>query len=165
MKKILICIVFLFLLTGCSKIFEKENSKYYNNYLNFIELIESNDVFKNNSDFLDVSIESYKTNEGYRYYIFIDNPKIEMYEVKAVAIIENQDYTSNMAGNFGIFEAKTYNLIPNQVNSDSGYLKGFIISALSEKPEFKVKLIIQWKNFDLSIINQEFLEFKVKVES
>lgn len=157
MKKFFIVLICLILLTGCGKNNTISDS-YNDKYLDLIDMLNSNVEFKDSSELFSITKEISQTTDGYRYFIVIDNPKIAMYNIEAVAIEKNVDYSTTMAANAGIFEGEYYSLIPNQTNVDDGYVKGVSISALTDNPTPTLYLLVQWHNKDLSITNRQFIK-------
>lgn len=162
MKKLLALVMVCLCLTGCKKktdVTSDANDKY----LNMIELVRSYDTFSDASEYFRVESEVANIGQGaYRFYIFIDKPKVAMYDIEAIAIEENVDYTDFMAANIGIYETSVYNMIPNQVNVDRGYAAGVIISGLTSNPNASLYMLVQWKNKDLSESYKEYLKIDLK---
>jgi hypothetical protein len=163
MKKALLLIILLLSLSGCLNAGRKE-ANVNERYSNIIELIREHENFASSSNYYDISVEMAKINEGYRYYITIDNPRIAMYDIEMLAIEEGVDYMSNMAANVGIFEETQYNMIPNQANAAKGFTKGVIASGVSSKPETTLYVFTQFKNQDFSKIHSEYFKLDAKYE-
>lgn len=146
MKKIILLISLLLLLNGCALLPEKDDNDVL--YLSLIDSLNLRDSsgFIAKSEIFDVTFELSELNNGYRYYVTIDNPKYAMYGVSILAIEDGVDYSDKMAANAGVFEDNDYYLIPGQANPSKGYVKGISISGISnsleEKP--KLKVIVQW---------------------
>lgn len=161
MKKFLITLLSLVLLSGCN--FGKKTADPNDKYLDMIELVNSYDDFSSVSDYFDITAEETKLGDGsYRFYIVIDKAKVAMYDVEAIGIEKNVDYTSFMAANVGIFEDSTYTMIPNQANPDNGYVSGIVISGLTANQETSIYLLVQWKSKDLLTTTRQFLKVDVK---
>ena len=159
MKKVIICLLVLLTLSACGK----NNTQKANEekYLDYCELLVTHEEFKDRSEFFDVSSDITNTDEGYRYYIIIDNPKIAMYNIEAVALEKEVDYTVNMAANIGIFEENKYTFIPNQANPDDGFVKGISISGLTTNPSPTLYLLVEWSDSGLNITKREFLKVNI----
>lgn len=159
MKKIILCITLLLVLCGC----KKDTTEQANNekYLDYCELIKEHDTFKDGSEYFDVSSDITKIDEGYRYYIIIDNPKIAMYNIEAVAIEMDSDYTKTMAANIGIFEENKFSFVPNQANPDAGFVKGISISGISENNNPTLYMLVEWNDVGLNITNREFIKVTI----
>ena len=164
MKKALLIFTLLLALSGCMNIGRKE-ANVNERYSNIIELIKEHENFATTSNYYDISVEMAKINEGYRYYITIDNPRIAMYDIELLAIEDGVDYMANMAANVGIFEETQYNMIPNQSNAAKGFTKGIIASGISTKPETTLYIFTQFKNQDFSKIHSEYFKLNVKYET
>lgn len=146
MKKIILLIALVLLLNGCALVPAKDDKDVL--YLNLIDSLNLRDKngFETNSEIFDLTFELNEIENGYRYYVTLDNPKYAMYGVSILAIEEGEDYSDKMAANAGIFEDDDYYLVPGQAEPSKGYVKGISISGLSnsleEKP--KLKVIVQW---------------------
>lgn len=158
MKKFLIYLLILLTLSSCTVFDKKEEINQV--YLDLLQLVRDNDKFKNNSDIVSINLSVSKIADEYRYDIFIDEPLIAMYRVKAIAIFEGVDHQEAMALNFGVFDNKSYNLIPNQSYVEKGYIKGFIMSGVNPKKVSKIQILLQWQNFDNSETFKEFITIK-----
>lgn len=163
MKKLVLILLFLLLISGCNQSNKQEETKYQR-YFDMIALINDNDVFLEESNNFDISGEIAKVDGGYRFYIFVENPRIAMYDVEILAIEKNKDYSKNMAANLGVFEDSEYAFIPNQTNPNKGYYKGASISALTDKTSTKVYALIQWHNKDLSKLYREYITLDLSYE-
>lgn len=155
MKKLILVFLCL-ILFGCDKGVDKKNLSFQS-YNDMKQLLQTNQKYGNRFEQAKLSVEVDKVDKEYRYYIFLDNPKIAMYDIRAMAIIDGQNYDNIMAANFGIFEDVNYSMIPNQSNVKNGFIKGFMMSGSSIKPSFKLKILIQWQNENNSKLFQEFI--------
>jgi len=91
------------LLTSCS------NSKDIDagameRYNSMIEQLSTRTDFKTKSEYFDISLDVGSIDGAYRFYVTIDNPKAAMYNVEAIAIESDVDYSNEMAANIGLFE-------------------------------------------------------------
>ncbi len=162
-KKILSCLLIVFLLTACtdSSTINKSSSERYNS---MIEQLVSRTDFKTSSEYFDIAFQITSIDGGYRFYITIDNPKVAMYNVEAIAIESGVDYSNNMAANIGLFENGKYSLIPNQSNISKGFVKGVNISGTTTNAEPTLYVLVVWSNKDLSITKREFFRLGVTNE-
>ena len=163
MKKIVLMLVLLLSLSGC-KDFGKKKANLNERYNYIIEMIREHENFSSTSNYFDISVEMAKINDGYRYYITVDNPKIAMYDIELLAIEDGVDYLSNMAANVGIFEETQYNMIPNQANAAKGYTKGVVASGVSKNAQTTLYIFTQFKNADFSKTHAEYFKLDVKYE-
>lgn len=163
-KKIINCLLIVFFLTACSNdsTINKSANERYNS---MIEQLESRTDFKTSSEYFDISLEVASINGGYRFYVTIDNAKVAMYNIEAIAIEENVDYTNTMAANIGLFEDSAYSMIPNQSNISKGFVKGVNISGTSSDENPTLYVLVVWSNKDLSITKREFFKLGVNDEA
>ena len=147
----------VFLLSACSSdsTINKSASERYNS---MIEQLSSRTDFKSSSEYFDISFDIASIENGYRFYISIDEPKVAMYNIEAIAIEANVDYSNIMAANIGLFEDEKYSLIPNQSYADKGFVKGVNISGTSENANPTLYVLVVWSNKDLSVTKREFIK-------
>ena len=157
MKKFIVVLMMCILMTGCNFNVTKDVS-VDSRYEDMIELLITNEKFATESNYYDVSYDIVKLNEGYRYYIYIDNPRIALYNVQVLAIEDGIDYSRYMAANVGIFEDTQYHLVPNQTNVDKGYVKGLMISGVTEKSELEIELMVCWSDRVSSTNEREYIQ-------
>lgn len=155
MKKILTLLICL-VLFGCQRDVKKVDVKTQN-YLDLLHLLSSNEKFQYEAKHFNVEFELVKNNNEFQYYVIIDKAKVAMYNISVIAMIDGMNYTKNMASNFGIFEKTNHNLIPNQSNMKRGYLEGVIVSGVSQKRDFILKILVQWSNESNTKLFQEFI--------
>ena len=163
MKKLLVLLLTILCLCGCQEI-ATENVDPDQRYFDMINTIKEHEVFINTSNYYDVSVEMAKIDEGYRYYVTIDNARIALYDIEAMAIEQDVDYSNTMAANIGIFEEKEYSMIPNQKNPEKGFVSGLVMSGVSELPETTLYIYVSFKNADYSEIKTEYFKLDVKYE-
>ena len=163
MKKLFLIICILFLFSGCQSD-GKQKANPDERYMYIIEMISEHESFQETSNYFDIAAEMAKIENGYRYYITIDNPRIAMYDIELLAIEKNVDYRSNMAANVGIFEEKEYHMVPNQSNPDQGYVKGIVASGISRDPSTTLYIFVQFKNSDYSAVRSEYFRLDVSYE-
>lgn len=117
-------------------------------YTAYYDAIDTNTSFKEDSLYYSVTTEMTKMDDGtYRYYVLVNEPQIAMYSI-VVMIVENDiavNETSKMMPSTGIFD-KAYTMIPYQVNSADGFVKGIMLSGESDEPEISLKILVEWKD-------------------
>lgn len=163
MRKIILFVLVTFLLSACSfpsKKKEDSNDRYYS----IVENIFSQNDFARVSNYFDISGELAKIDDGYRFYITIDNPRNALYDVEALAVEQGVDYTSTMAANVGIYDEKEFCLIPNQTNPNKGYVEGLVISGVTQNPETTLYVYVSFKNDDHSSTRYEYLSLDVEYQ-
>jgi len=158
MKKILICLLTLFILVGCDLKKDETSESKNEKYFDYCDLLSHRATFNSKSELFNISSELSKIDTGgYRYFIVIDDAKTAMYNIEAIALVKDSDYKTNMAANIGIFEDKKYSIIPNQVNVADDFVKGVTISGLTDQSDCVIYLLVQWTNKDMTITNREFV--------
>lgn len=163
MKKILCILLVLLCLCACTEV-GKEDVDPDKRYFALIDSIKERDVFVEKSNYFDIATEIAPIEGGYRYYVTIDNPRAALYDVEAMAIEKNVDYTNSMAANIGIFDETEYAMIPNQKNPDKGYVSGVVISGITENPQTTLYIYVSFKNEDYSNTHVEYFKLNAKVE-
>lgn len=152
MKKLLL-IVMLFSLVGCTNDDFKEEKQVYNNYINELKSTSK----KSFDNYLPFDIKLYydkivETEVMYR--VIIDNPKVAIRNIEAVAIHNKQ--TFDMFPTSGIFDEK-YSLIPNVINKKSNYVEGIILVGYIpfdydiKKFEAEFKVLIKYEDDEENI--------------
>ncbi len=141
------------------------NTKEYNQYSITVDLIQTKDEFVEQSENFDVEIETIKDEDGGTiYYVIIDNPKVTMMDVEAMAIVVGDDIEKSMFPSIGILEEREYNLIPSQVNASEGYMEGFILSGQTSQNNFDLKIMISWINSGSSNRMREYVQISIEAE-
>lgn len=159
MKKYLTIILILLVLFGCAK---NNSIDYEDRYYNMIETINERKSFLKKSDNFDITTEISEIENGYRYYVIIDNPRIAMYGIEMIAIEKDVDYSQTMAANIGILEDASYNMIPGQSNPDKGYVAGISISGTTQNEETTLYVLVHWYGKNQNVV-QEFFELPVSI--
>ena len=148
MKKIFTFILLLVLVTGCWNKDTIDEEKLANYQAHVDSLIKHGDENSFNIPF-DYKVDLAKLKNGtYRYDITIDNPRVAMYNVEVLALDKkaiNQD--NEMFPNAGILDDEAINMIPNQGDTQKGYHKGILISGISKTEEFKVNVVVSFKDY------------------
>ncbi len=159
MKKLFLVLILIFSLSACSSNSgTSANDADVIRYYDMIELINSYSNFSTSSNYFDISGEISEIDGGYRYYIFIDNARVTMYDIEAIAIEKGVDYSNTMTANIGIFESNEYHMIPNQSDINLGYVKGVSISGFTTTENPTLYVLVQWKNKNRDTTYREFFE-------
>lgn len=145
------------LLTSCSndKGVDAGTMERYNS---MIEQLSTRTDFKTKSEYFDISLDVGSIDNGYRFYVTIDNPKAAMYNIEAIAIENAIDYTNEMAANIGLFEDTKYSMIPNQTNASKGFVRGINISGVTSNENPVLYVLVTWTNKDASVTKREFFK-------
>lgn len=163
-KKFFCIFLLVFVLSSCSDD-KNSNSSSMKRYNSMIEQLKSRTDFKEKSEYFDINLDVVSIDKGYRFYVIIDNCKLAMYNIEAIAIENNVDYSEEMAANIGLFEEFSYSMIPNQTYIAKGFVKGISISGISKNEKPVILVLVTWTNKDLSITKKEFFRLEVSDES
>lgn len=159
-------LVISFLLSGCQEddISGEENLAAYQEYY---EAVESNSSFSETSSNYTVSAELTEVSDGsYRYYIIIDEPTTAMYHCAVMAVENDISYTEadHMMPSIGVLDDSDYSMVPNQVNTDDGFVKGMTLSGESSDDTISIKMLVEWKNAASTKTTREFIGFVLNEE-
>lgn len=150
MKKVSILLILVLIVCGCSRRdMNEQQTKVYEGFkeslLNNGELISSNIPFK-----YDITV---KEKAGkYQYTVRIFSPQIAMKSIQML-ILNPEDLTSDhISSSKGIFDEMNYAMIPNQENSEEGYMKELKLDGVSDSSDFRIYAMVAWK--DINGLNQ-----------
>ena len=164
MRKILIMIIFVVFLGGCASKSDSIDKIKLENYAYIYQTITDNDTFNAVANYYDLQVVMAKiSDQQYRYDIIIDNPKIAMYDIKIMAVENNVDFSlaDEMMPSIGIFDDEEFNMVPYQINKDLGYVKGLVISGLTDKPIVNLKIRIVWKDYSKVEETKEYFNITI----
>lgn len=163
MKKISILFIIAFLICGCSrKDMNEQQTKIYEGFkeslLNNGEIISSNIPFK-------YDIKVVEKAGKYQYTVTISSPQVAMKSIQML-ILNPEDLTTDyISSSKGIFDEMTYAMIPNQINTENGYMEQISLDGVSSTEDFRVYAMVTWKDvnglnqyqayFSFNIINME----------
>jgi len=165
MKKIGILLLITLMLSGCT---ETPVDTYYVNlhkYEAYYQSILDRETFLTNSDSFAIEAVMNKVDDNYRFSVIIEAPKTAMYNIEAMAIIDdgsvsiNYDYVMPASG---IFD-RAYNIVPYQVNEAAGYPRGIILDGLCNKDKVKLLVMVSWTNADSTEVYKEFFELEADI--
>jgi hypothetical protein len=85
-----------------------------------------------------------------------------MYDIVIMAVEDNRPYEEavKMMPSSGIFDA-TSSMIPNQVNSKAGFVKGLIISGECDEEPVELDIMVEWKDRSGKNATREFLTMEL----
>lgn len=142
MKK-LVFIIICILLTGCSNkdIVDDKGNKLYEQYLEYEKRLAKQQDYQEGSDEFMIRLVVNKIDDNNnRYDIIIDNPKINMYHLQAIAKVRQDE--SESLPNLGILENDVFSLIPNLVDKENGIYKGVNLSGITKENKFDVLIYL-----------------------
>ena len=142
MKKIIFVIICI-LLTGCSNenIVDDDSNRLYEQYLEYEKkLVKQQDYQVTSDEFMIRLVVNKIDDNNNRYDIIIDNPKINMYHLQAIAKV-SQDENESLPS-LGILENDVFSLIPNLVDKANGIYKGVNLSGITKENKFDVLIYL-----------------------
>ena len=131
LKRILIIMLCL-LITGCKANETEANDKLDMQYKKYTQKLIEQLEFSDESDEFSIRLVLNKINDNEtRYDIIIDSPKINMYDLQAIAKVENDDESS--LPSLGILEDESFSLVPGIVDKTKGIYRGVNLSGVTKK--------------------------------
>lgn len=158
MKRILILIIAL-ILSGCSGSTDSEKSTdaLYKEYQTYIDRLEKQESFTNVGDVFDIRVIVNTTNKGnYRYDIIVDNPKIEMHNIKILASVDDGDKVSYPT--IGILETDVFALVPGVVDKQNNIYKGINLSGIGANETAKVEVYLTYTTKGSDETHERFIQ-------
>lgn len=139
LKRILIIMLCL-LITGCKANETEANDKLDMQYKKYTQKLIEQREFSDGSDEFSIRLVLNKINDNEtRYDIIIDSPKINMYDLQAIAKVENDDESS--LPSLGILEDESFSLVPGIVDKTKGIYRGVNLSGVTKKRILKLLYI------------------------
>lgn len=164
MKKIGFILSILIGLTACTS--TSSEDVQYQTYKTSYQNILNTTSFQERSSYFDITAQINETSDNeVRYDVFLDNPKIAMYDVEILAIVDKGLLTlsNDMMPSVGIFEDAEYNLIPFQVNGEKGFPKGFNLNGITSGNTVVIKVQVSWKDYFKIRSYKENFKFELKL--
>ncbi len=149
MKKVITVIMTLLLLAGCmSDVTRELDKERYDAYMTSYQSILGEENKLTKSQNYDTELVVNKLADGsYRYDVIIDSPRVAMYQIKALAVIDDlsgQIDKENMMPSVGILDDAIYNMMPNTLDKDKGFVAGLTLSLVSDKPQLRIGLMVEY---------------------
>ncbi len=94
------------------------------------------------------AITSCKSISRLQVDVIIDNPRVAMFNIKALAIIETLSLEidkENMMPSVGILDDYRYNMVPGQVDVKNEFYEGIILSLTSKESSLRVSVMVDYK--------------------
>lgn len=163
MRKIVFYLSILSLfLTGCSQ-FSKKTSTVDTIYESYYRATFENTKYVKATNYT-VSGELTKLPDNtYRYYIVIDQPQVAMYNIVVFALDDYVEFgqSNKMMASVGIYESSKYNMVPNQVNNESNFVKGVVLSGDSSKDRIDLRLMVEYKDRSGENTYRDYLHYEL----
>jgi len=155
----------LVLLSACANTQNQTTS--FDVYQIHYQSILNNPSFKAQSDYFNVEayIVELSANQ-YRYDVFIDQPKVAMYDVEVLVIVDDGllVVSEQMMPSLGVFETSEYNLIPFQVDSARGFYRGLNLNGVVNREPIDVKVLVIWKDYFKIRTFKEYVRFELSTQ-
>ncbi len=166
MKRLVLILLTLVLLQGCSLSEKRDYTERVLQYESYYQSILDNDKFKKESPFFNVDAKIEKKGETYVYEIIVDEAKVAMYDVKIMVVENKKGYNSEekMMPSAGILEKNPYNMIPNQSRQNKNYVNGFQLLGEVDKDAVNIQMLVVFNDYRKLNVHREFLEFDLKYE-
>jgi uncharacterized protein YceK len=156
MRKLLLALFIMISFSACQSAEQKQKAANLQKYNAYYTAILNNDKFQSFSDLFDITTVMNKLSETeYRYDVIIDNPRVAMYDIEVLVIVNDKSLqiSKEVMPSIGIFETGEYNLVPYQVNMKSGYSKGFGLSGTVKTATVELKALVLW--YDYAKVSQQ----------
>jgi uncharacterized protein YceK len=157
MKKALLFLMSLMLMSGCSNSAQLDQIKLDTYTSIYTDILNASD-FKTESDYFSIEfLLADLGNSSYRYDVIIDQAKVAMYNVEILVIVDDGSLviSDKMMPSVGIFEDITYYMIPYQVNTAAHYIEGIALNGVASNLPVRLKAVVKWKDD----INKPFIEY------
>lgn len=131
------------LITGCKSDSNEMGDKLNLQYQKYIQKLIEQQEFNNKSDEFSIRLVLNKINDTEtRYDIIIDSPKINMYDLQAIAKVENDDESS--LPSLGILEEESFSLVPGVVDKTRGIYRGVNLSGVTREKNINVIIYLRF---------------------
>jgi hypothetical protein len=161
-KKFVLALVSLIALSGCAS--NAALDVAYENYRIHYQSILNNPIFVRESNYFNIEATIELLSDGaFRYDIFIDEPRVAMYDVEVLVIVDEGllVISDQMMPSVGIFEDQTYHLIPFQVNAERGFYRGFNLNGVVQREPIDLKILVMWKDYFKIRNFREYVAFEL----
>ena len=166
MRNIIVALMMALVLSACQRDAQILQEKYERYKLHYQSILNTTQ-FKSASEHFSIEAGLVKLRDGqYRFDVFVDEPKIAMYDVEILAIVDNGLLLVSdvMMPSLGIFEDESYRMIPFQVDVDLGYYKGFNLNGIVESDAINLKVVVMWKDYFEIKTEREYFSFDLSVK-
>lgn len=166
-KQLIAAMLAVSLLCGCGTASSRETNTDAANYETYYRTVSSNEDWMDGSYYFTLSGEMAQVEDGsYRYYVFLDDARIAMYDIAMIAVENDTAYDANakMMPNIGIMGSGAYTMIPNQYNPDRGFVKGLVISGETQDDSITLKVLVEWRDKDLENVERAFIGFTLTTD-
>ena len=160
MRKIIIFLLSICLLSGCSKKLNEQEQDSLTKYESYLNTLIEQERYSQNSYYYTISAVLNKLPDGTtRYDIFIENPQVAMYNVEILACVSGAKRTDEtIYPSIGIFDEESYTMIPYQSNPDENYIEAIALSGITMEETPVLNVLVSWKNYQNVTTTREFIK-------
>lgn len=158
MRKTSLIFLILMLMSGCASGISADQLKIETYKTMYTDILNATG-FKTASDYFAVSATLSVLGSGsYRYDVIVDEAKVAMFDVEILLIQDDGSLviSDTMMPSLGIFEDKTYDMIPYQVNKEANVVQGIDLNGLSSTLPVRLKMVVQWKDANSTVFKEYF---------
>lgn len=153
------------LISGCHR--QSEEDTYRVNYEAYCRSLAEATNLAPMSKYYSISGAMSEMPDGtYRYYVFVDNPRIAMTDIVVLAVESGMEYSASgkMMPSSGIF-GTPFSMIPNQVNKANGFVKGVMLNGECAQDNVSLRVLVEWKDRSRKNTTREFIELSLSYEA
>ena len=166
MKKLILTLLVILMLTGCRKEARQLDEEKYDAYLTYYQSILDYENKLSSSQNYDIKLAANKINdELYRYDVIIDNTRIAMYGIEILVIIDDLTMeidTSRMMPSIGIFDEEEYTMIPNQIDRNKNIVRGIDLSFTTNEDNVSVSVMVSFYDKDKTRNTKEYFSLSAE---
>jgi uncharacterized protein YceK len=162
LKAILCCSILTF--SGCTK--NTTDAAAQEEYQTYYNTVSENVSFADAAKNFTCELEMTQVEDGtYRYYVVIDHPVSAMYNIITIAVENDIKYddADKMMPSMGIFDDPK-SMIPGQVDTKNGFVKGIALSGESSESKINLKLLVQWTDKAEKTTTREFIKYSLQAD-
>ena len=162
MKKLLVVLLVLAVMSGCKKEEIDIDAARAEQYASYIKAIQDNETFMTAADSqnYDIQLVMNQVDENvYRYDVILDNPRVAMYDIQMIAIEKDVLGTlrdDQIMPSVGILEEDKYSMMPNQVDMNKNVPMGLDISGTTDQKTVYLQVMVVWTGYARLSQNRDF---------
>jgi len=167
MRKYVVGLLISLLLVGCGQSETILKEKYETYKLHYQSILNATQFKQSSNNYSITSSLTALSDGSYRYDVFVDEPKIAMYDVEILVIVDDGLLliSDEMMPSIGIYEDSEYHLIPYQVDAELGYQKGFNLNGIVSQNKVDLKVLVMWKDYFKIKTEREYFQFTIDLNT
>ncbi|MCI8272225.1 MAG: hypothetical protein HFG16_07955 [Erysipelotrichaceae bacterium] len=162
-KTVMIFILAVMLLSGCSNKKERE-AEAMSNYVSFRDaIIDNNGLTSENIPFSH-RLEVNKLTDGrFEYVVTIYDADVAMYNIEWMIYDKSIDNGKNeeIFPTYGIIDedTKDFTMLPFQSRKEKNFVSGMQLSGISQTPKFSLNILVTWKDYSKTNTYRAFFNY------